>query len=107
MILEAAQAVQTVAAPAIEAGKSGIAVFLDAGVIGLIITNSGLLIKAMIDRRAVKKAKDSEDSKLGPGESLVCRLRGEAIASLVESKKNTDITLIRLEGKVDQLLLRK
>jgi hypothetical protein len=101
MILESAQA----AAPAIEAGRSGIAVFLDAGVIGLILTNSGLLIKALIDRRAIKKAKESEGP--GPGESLICRLRGEAIAALVESKKNTDITLVRLEGKVDQLLIRK
>ena len=47
-------------AQAAEAGKSGISVFLDAGLIGLILTNSGLLIKALIDRKAVKKEKATE-----------------------------------------------
>ena len=41
-----------------QAGRSG--VFLDAGIIGLIVTNSALLIKALIDRRAVKKEKENE-----------------------------------------------
>jgi len=45
-----------------EVGKSGISVFLDAGVIGLILTNSALLIKALLDRRTVKRAKEKEEA---------------------------------------------
>lgn len=100
MLAQAAQAV----APALEAGKSGMTVFFDAGIIGLIITNSALLLKAMIDRRAVKKAKDAEGP--GPGESATCRAHGEAISKLEEFQGNTKGSLERIEGKVDRLLER-
>jgi hypothetical protein len=63
MFAQASQAVQSVAMPAIEAGKSGISIFFDAGVIGLIVTNSAFLIKAFIDRKAVKREKDSEEER--------------------------------------------
>ena len=106
------------ATQAVGTGKSGISVFLDAGVIGLILTNSGLLIKAVIDRKAVKsaldvakaavsEAKDEGDGRLKPGEGPTCREHGEAIASLVEFKGTAADALKRIEGKVDRLLERK
>jgi len=106
------------AAQAVETGKSGISVFLDAGVIGLIITNSGLLVKALVDRKtvkaalgvaetAVKAAKDEGAGRLKPGESPTCREHGETIAGLVQFKGTAELTLGRLENKVDRLLERK
>jgi hypothetical protein len=109
---------QAAAAQATEAGRSGVSVVLDAGIIGLIVTNSGLLIKALIDRKAVKaaldvaetaikEAKDEGDGRLKPGEGPTCREHGEAIASLVEFKGTAADALKRIEGKVDRLLERK
>jgi hypothetical protein len=46
------------AAQAIETGRSS-SIFLDAGTIGLILTNSGLLIKALLDRKVIKAALDT------------------------------------------------
>ena len=42
-----------------------------------------------------------------PGMGDTCREHGEAIASLIEFKGNTEKTLIRIEGKVDRLLERQ
>jgi hypothetical protein len=57
MLLEAMQAAQQAA---VVAEKSGISIFLSAGTVGLILTNSGLLVKAFLDRKAVKKVHDEE-----------------------------------------------
>ncbi len=51
------------AVQAAEAGRSGISIFLDAGVVGLILTNSALLVKAMVDRKNVKKALNFEPER--------------------------------------------
>lgn len=109
------------AAQAVETGKSGISIFLDAGVIGLIITNIGLLIKGGMDRKTIKQAlelrqikeddKDNEATEYGPnpraGESEICREHGEAIAKLTESEGNMKDSLKRIEYKVDRILERK
>jgi hypothetical protein len=86
MLPQVAQA----AMPAIEAGKSGISIFLDAGVIGLIITNSALLIKALIDRRAVKKEKDAEP--VLPCDDHIARII-KLEASIVPDKEKRIATL--------------
>jgi hypothetical protein len=99
------------------AGKSSLSVVLDAGTIGLILTNSGLLIKALVDRKtikaaldtaaiAVKREKDADPVGV-PGEGKTCREHGESISALEESKKNTSAWLARIDGKVDELLKRK
>lgn len=107
---------QTVA-QAVETGRSGISVFLDAGTIALILTNSGLLVKALFDRKTIKAALDTAalavkrekdaDPVERPGESETCREHGEAISGLVEFKDNTGKALVRIEDKVDLLLGRK
>jgi hypothetical protein len=96
------------AAQAVEASRPGVSVFLDAGIIGLIVTNSGLLLKALIDRRAVKTAL-AEVKKAGasPGESETCREHGEDIATLKEFKGGAAEALKRIEGKVDRILERQ
>jgi hypothetical protein len=75
-----------VASQAAEAGKSGISVFLDAGVIGLILTNSFLLIKAWIDRKAVKKAL-SDDDQTHPCEAHAERLLKLEALSVPDKEK--------------------
>jgi len=98
------QAVSQVA----EVSRPGVSVFLDAGIIGLIVTNSGLLLKALIDRRAVKAAL-AEVKKAGdyPGESETCREHGEDIATFKEFKSGAAEALKRIEGKVDRILERQ
>lgn len=115
-MMNIAQAVAQAIAPAIEAGRSGVSVFLDAGLIGLILTNSGLLIKALTDRKviktaletaalAVKREKDSDIAN-GQAENPMCQKHGEAIAGLVQFKGSSEEALRRIEGKVDRLLER-
>jgi len=96
------------AADAVQATRPGFLIFLDAGIVGLIITNSGLLLKAMIDRRAVKSAL-AEVRKVGacPGESETCRDHGEDIATLKDFKGGAVEALRRSEGKVDRILERQ
>lgn len=70
-----------------QAGRSGVSVFLDAGIIGLIVTNSGLLIKALIDRRAVKKEKESEPQ-------LPCQTHGDRLTTLEGHKMPTRLATL-------------
>lgn len=41
-----------------------------------------------------------------PGESETCREHGEAIATLTKGQETTETSLLRIERKVDQILLR-
>jgi hypothetical protein len=86
MLPQAAQS----AIPALEAGKSGIAVFMDAGMIGLVLTNSALLIKALIDRKAVKKQLDAEP--VFPCDDHIARII-KLEASIVPDKEKRIATL--------------
>ncbi len=59
--------------------------------------------------KAAIKARNKRNGKSGPkpGEGEVCREHGEAIAALIEFKKNAENSLARIETKVDRLLERK
>ena len=101
------------ATQATEAGKSGISMFLDAGVIGLILTNGGLLIKALVDRKAVKSAlevakaaiRETRSGMRGPepGEGETCKKHGEAISALIEFKDNTKLSIEQIQADVRQI----
>ena len=60
-------------------------------------------IKAVVKTIAKRNGK----AKPEPGQGEICRQHGEAIASLMEFKKNAENSLERIESKVDRLLERK
>ena len=72
----------------------------------LLITGFKLVEEGL---KAVVKAMNRRNGKTKPepGQGEICRQHGEAIASLIEFKKNAETSLQRIESKVDRLLERK
>ena len=82
-------------------------------VTGTFLVDGALLIAGFKLVEEVIKAglkslnKRNGKSRPEPGQGEVCREHGEAIAALIEFKKNAENSLARIETKVDRLLERK
>lgn len=87
---------------AVEASKGSSSIFLDAGMIGLIVTNTGLLAREWIRTRREKK----NGNGVKPGNGETCKEHGEAIASLNAKQEGSDRAIAEIRGYFITLLER-
>ena len=81
---------------ATEAAKGTSHVFLDGGMIMLIVTNLGLIGRDLIKTRKAKKNGGNSQ----PGKADICLKRGETLVKLETKQETTDKAIDEMKGNI-------